>query len=137
MAKYLKYQRKPRVKKRIHPIWRGIGCIAMIFIPLLAFWMRSVIVPLIVASGKIPYQLLGPVHFPKWLVKIRIFYGITRSISSIDNLWLNIITFFVMLLILIGVPSLVAAIAYTLFGPPRYTDVDAPPSKRSRRVYKR
>ncbi|HEX7541008.1 MAG TPA: hypothetical protein VF352_02660 [Anaerolineales bacterium] len=137
MGKYAKYQRKSPEKKGMHPIWRSIGCILIVVVPLLAFGMMVVFVPTIIATGKVPYQLLGRVHFPDWAYKTRIVADITSYISSIDNLWLNIITFFVMLLILTSVASLLYSLIYTLVGPARYTAQDAPPSKYKAKVYKR
>ncbi|MBE3037619.1 MAG: hypothetical protein IMZ62_02235 [Chloroflexi bacterium] len=137
MGKYAKYQRKSPEKKGMHPIWRGIGCILIIVIPLLAFGMMLVFVPPIIATGKVPYQLLGHVHFPEWAFKVRIVADISSFISSIDNLWMNIITFFVMLLILTAVASLLYSMIYTLVGPARYSELDAPPPKYKGKVYKR
>jgi hypothetical protein len=40
MPKNDQYQvRKPRdeEKKKIHPVWRGIGCVLMVFIPILSY----------------------------------------------------------------------------------------------------
>ncbi len=137
MGKYAKYQRKSPEKRGMHPIWRGIGCILIIVVPLLAFGMMLVLVPPITATGKVPYQLLGRVHFPEWAFKVQTVAVIASYISSIDNLWMNIITFFVMLLILTGVTSLLYSMIYTLVGPARYSEMDAPPPKYKGKVYKR
>jgi hypothetical protein len=137
MGKYAKYQRKPPKKRGLHPIWRGIGCILIIIVPLLAFGMMLVSVPPIIATGKVPYQLLGRVHFPDWAFKVRIVAGIASYISSIDNLWMNIITFFVMLLLLTAVASLLYSLIYTLVGPARYSAQDAPPPKYKAKKYTR
>jgi len=137
MGKYSKYQSKAPEKKGMHPIWRGIGFISMIILPLLAFWLMLLSVPLIIATGKIPYQLLGPAHFPEWAFRYRILAGITHFISSIDNLWINTITFFVIVLILTAIASLLYSMIYPLVGPARYSEMDAPPSKHKGKVYKR
>ena len=137
MGKYEKYHRKSPEKRRMNPIWRGIGCILIIVVPLLAYWMMLVSVPLIIATGKIPYQLLGHVHFHEWVFKLRITTLIASFISNINNLWINIIMFFVMLLILTSVASLLYSMIYALIGPARYSELDAPPSKYKPKVYKR
>jgi hypothetical protein len=137
MTKYSKYQRKSSEKKGMNPIWRGIGCILIIIVPLLAFGLMVLIVPPIIATGKVPYQLLGYVHFPDWILKLRILADITAFIGSINNLWLNIITFFVIVLILTTVASLLYSVIYAAVGPARYTALDAPPSKHKVKVYKR
>lgn len=137
MSKYTKYQLKSPNKKGMNPIWRGIGCILIIVVPLLAFGLMLVFVPPIIATGKVPSQLLGHVHFPEWTFKVWTLADIVRFISSIDNLWTNIITFFVMLVILTGVFSLLYSMIYSLVGPVRYTELDAPPTKYKGKKYTR
>jgi hypothetical protein len=137
MAKYAKYQRKSPEKKGANPIWRGIGCILIIVVPLLAYGLMLVFVPPIIATGKVPTQLLGHVHFPEWAFKLRISADIARYISSIDNLWINIITFFVILLLLTTVASLLYSMIYTLIGPAQYSELDAPPTKYKGKKYTR
>lgn len=137
MAKYAKFQRKSSERKRSNPIWRGIGCILIIVVALLTYGLMLVIVPLIIATGKVPYQLLGPVHFPDWAFKLRITADIASYISSFNNLGINIISFLVILLILTGVASLLYSIIYSLVGPARYSDLDAPPTKYKGKKYTR
>jgi hypothetical protein len=137
MAKYQKYQRKSPARKGLHPIWRGIGCILIIVVPLLAYGLMLVFVPPIIASGKVPYQLLGYIQFPAWAYRYRMLSGIATFISSINNLGLNIITFIVMLIILTAVASLLYSMIYSIIGPTRYSQVDAPPSKYKPKKYTR
>jgi hypothetical protein len=137
MGKYAKYQRKPRVKKGMNPIWRGIGCILLAVVPVIAYGLMLVFVPLVIATGKVPYKLLGHIIFPEWVFKVPTVGTIASYISSIENLWTNLIIFFVILLILTGVSSLLYSMVYSLVGPARYSELDAPPSKHKGKVYTR
>ncbi len=137
MGKYAKFQRKTPEKKGLNPIWRGIGCILIVVVPLLAYGLMILFAPVIIATGKVPYQLLGFVHFPDWAYKVRIVADIAIFIGSIQNLWLNIITFFVIVLILTTVASLLYSWIYSVVGPARYTEMDAPPSKHKAKKYTR
>ncbi len=137
MGKYAKFQRKTPEKKGLNPIWRGIGCILIVVVPLLAYGLMVLFVPVIIATGKVPYQLLGFVHFPDWAYKVRVVADIVIFIGSIQNLWLNIITFFVIVLILTTVASLLYSWIYSVVGPARYTEMDAPPSKHKVKKYTR
>jgi hypothetical protein len=137
MAKYAKYQRKSPEKKGTNPIWRGIGCILIIVVPLLAYGLMLVFVPPIIATGKVPTQLLGPVHFPDWAFKLRITADIASYISSFNNLGINIISFLVILLILTGIASLLYSMIYSLVGPAQYSELDAPPTKYKGKKYTR
>jgi len=121
----------------MNPLWRGIGCLLIAIVPLLSFWLMIHFVPLIIATGKVPYQLLGHVYFPDWAFKIKMTADIASYISSFNNLWISIITFFVMVLLLTTVSSLLYSILYTLVGPARYSALDAPPSKYKAKKYTR
>jgi len=137
MAKYAKYRIKSAEKKGMNPLWRGIGCILIVIVPLMAYGLMLVFVPPLIATGKVPNQLLGYVQFPDWAYKFRAVAGIAGFIGSINNLWMNILTWFVMLLILIAVASLLYSMIYSLVGPARYSELDAPPAKYKAKVYKR
>jgi hypothetical protein len=137
MAKYGKYQSKSAPKKGLNPIWRGIGCILIVIVPLLAYGLMVLSVPLIIATGRIPYQLLGRVVFPEWTYTSQVTSDFAIFIYNIDNLWVKVITFIVMVLLLTGISSLVYSMIYGLIGPARYTDTDAPPSKYKVKKYTR
>lgn len=137
MTKYQKFQRPAHEKKELNPIWRGIGCLLIVIVPLLSYWLMLFAVPLIIATGKVPYQIMGYVHFPPWAFKVQIVAAIASYIGSIENLWLGIITFIVIALILTTVASLLYSLIYALIGPVRYTELDAPPTKYKAKKYTR
>ncbi len=135
MTKYQKFQHVAPEKKGLNPIWRGIGCLLIVIVPLLSYWLMLFAVPLLIATGKVPYQIMGYVHFPPWAYKVQIVAAVAGYIGSIENLWLGIITFFVIALILTTVVSLLYSMIYALVGPVRYTELDAPPSKYKPKKY--
>jgi hypothetical protein len=121
----------------MNPIWRGVGCILIVIVPLLAFWLMLVLAPPIIATGLVPYQLLGYIQFPAWALRNKITSGIAFFIGSLNHLWLSIIIFLVVLLILSAIISISYTALYQTFGPIRYTPVDAPPSKHKPKKYTR
>jgi hypothetical protein len=137
MKSYSKFHQKSAAKKELNPIWRGIGCILIIVVPLVAYWLVILTVPLIINTGKVPYQLLGFVRFPDWAYRVPVIAAVASYIGSINNLWLNIIAFIVIVLLLTGVASLLYSMLYALVGPARYTEVDAPPAKYKVKKYTR
>jgi hypothetical protein len=137
MSKYAKYRIRQVPKQGMNPVWRGIGCILLVVVPLLAFGLMELLVPVLIKTGKVPYQLVGYVHFPDWAYKVMIISSIARFIGSLNNLWLNIITFFVIVLLLTTIASLLYTWIYSLVGPAQYTKLDAPPSKHKAKAYKR
>ena len=58
-------------------------------------------------------------------------------IGSIHNLWMKMLTWFVILLLLTAVASLLYSMIYSLVGPARYTELDALPSKYKAKKYTR
>lgn len=137
MAKYNKFQRKSPEKKKMSPIWRGIGCILLVIAPVLAYFLMVWFLPTIIATGKVPYQLLGRANLPGWAFTTPMVVDIANYIGGIDNLWISMVTFIVILLVLISSVSLLYSMIYMLVGPARYTELDAPPSTFKTKVYKR
>jgi hypothetical protein len=137
MGKYQRFEEKPRKEHEIHPVWRGIGCILFVVIPLAAYFLMLLVSPFIIATGYVPYQLLGFVHFPDWMFKTQITSSIALYIGSIENLWANLVIFIVILVLLAGVVWLLYSAVYDLVGPARYTELDAPPSKYKAKKYTR
>jgi hypothetical protein len=124
-------------KKGINPIWRGIGCI-LIVLDLLASYIASIfIVPLLLTTGYVPVELLGHIHFPDWVFKVPVLNGLASLISGFNNLYLSIIVFIVILVLLTGIFSLLYVAFLQFSGPPRYTELDAPPSTHRAKPYKR
>ena len=97
--------------------------------PAAGLWVDAGLRPPIIATGKVPYQLLGYVHFPDWVFNYRILAEIAIFIGSLNNLWMNIITFFVMMLLLTAIASLLYSMIYSLVGPARYTEAGCPAIK--------
>jgi hypothetical protein len=137
MGKYAKYQRKSEKKPEGNPIWRGIGCILIVVVPVISYALTAIFTPLIVATDLVPLELLGHVKFPEWAVKTPILSDITYFIGGINDLGLKLIAFFFILLLLTAIFSLLYSMVFQLIGPPRYTDKDAPPSTHKGKVYKR
>jgi hypothetical protein len=50
-----------------HPIWRGIGCMMMIIVPILSYALAEVTMPLLLSRGLIPQQLLFTPELPDWI----------------------------------------------------------------------
>ena len=136
-SKYSKYQRKPEKKPEPNPIWRGIGCILIVVVPVISYALMVILTPVIVATNLVPYALLGYVKFPDWVLKTPILSEVTFFIGGINDLGLKLIAFFVILLLPTAIFSLLYTMVSQVIGPPRYSDKDAPPSKYKAKEYKR
>ena len=135
MGKYGSY--KQEAYKRpydVHPIWRGIGCIMMILIPLLAIVGSMVMIETGLKEGwPIPPELLGYPRLPATAYQIPVIDNIARTISSVNNLY-GIIAFTLIFMLLgFAIISFVYSAAFRFMGPPRYTPLDAPEVPRGKR----
>jgi len=138
MGKYsTRFEPPSTRKKEIAPIWRGIGCLLMIFIPALAYGLMIMVVPLVVDSGYVPLELLGRAQFPEWVYRMSFLYPVASFLGGIDYLWVKPISFFVILVLLAGIFTLLYTAVYQLVGPARYSKIDVPPSSHKPKVYKR
>lgn len=138
MGKYAKYARKPGPKpERPHPVWRGIGCLLMIIVPTMAYALASILVPVLKASGRLPYQLFMRLQFPDWVWRTVVLRDLAGLLSRVDNFWALVIFFFASLFLLAGLFSFAYTAVYQRIGPPRYAGFDVPPSRHKTKHYKR
>lgn len=98
-------------KKPIHPIWRGIGFIFIILIPILSYIGALVLLEENTKRGwfGIPRELFVPIFDPLLGVKI----GIA----------------IVLMIILYGIYTLISFIVLSIAAPPRYGPFDVPPQR--------
>ena len=125
-------------KNKVHPIWSGIGCLLTILTPIMAWAASLVALEYGLKNGwSFVSQLSGDINFPAILYKIPVFNSALAYLSSIPYLEALIMFFLLFLLLFSGLFTVLNAILYRQFGPPRYSPVDAPPptqkaTKRSR-----
>lgn len=109
----------------------------MVALPLISFGLTVMAIPLAIATGLVPRELLGQVNFPAWVFRAPILGAVAGFINSITNLWLGVLVFFIILLLLGGIGSLIYVAALQVIGPPRYSEMDAPPTGHKPKAYKR
>ena len=122
MSKFYDQWRRPRPKERpwkVHPIWRGIGCLMVVLIPLVSFAIADILVKENLQQGWLPilYDLTGPPAYPYLYAKL----GVTLLIS------VGLFALYTILYMFI----------YQLLGPPKYGPMDSPPLKRKASVGRR
>ena len=136
-SKYRSFERKEYVKPPPNPLWRGIGCILFVVVPLLSYWFMTLALPAVKATGSVPPELLAPMQFPLWMLKVPGLNTLVVYLASIPELWLKLIVFVVILLLLILVSSLLYTMIYSMVGPARYTEREAPEAERGAKRYTR
>jgi len=136
-SKYRKYERKEILKKEIAPIWRGIGCVLFVVVPLLSYFFMTLLYPVVLGTGQMPPEVVNRVTWPTWVTKVPILNNAAAYLGTIDGLWLKLIIFVVILLLLATVSSLIYTMVQSVVGPPRYTEMDAPEYERGAKRYTR
>ena len=122
MSKYDKFNKGSRMQERpwkIHPIWRGIGCLMMILIPIMAYAGAVVLVQANLEQGWLPMprELIQTVALPL-LGEVKQFYAV-------------VIVTALLMIIGFGVVTILYSLIYSAVGPPRLGPLDAPPVRRS------
>jgi hypothetical protein len=122
MGKFDRYEaRQVKQEKvhKIHPVWRGIGCLMIIIIPVMAYAAADVFLQAAPGLGLFPRSS-----------------DIYRNIDLefyIAPISLGMVVFTI-LFAMVGflLFSVLYSIVYRMAGPPRYGPTDAPPPKRTK-----
>jgi hypothetical protein len=117
---------------KVHPIWRGIGCILLIVVPILSFFLARFFMQNVKWLA-MPLALLRPVvisYTGNVPIDNIIFQmnGFLGGRLSYGDLFFTVI----FMVLGFGVLSIFYGIIYRLIGPPRYGPLDSPPAKRIR-----
>lgn len=120
-----------------HPIWRGIGCMIIIIVPILSFTGASLTMPVLLSRGLVPEQLLFTPLAPDWLWYVPILAQAFQVVFGHFAILATLIVTFVYILILGGIFSFVYALMYRSVAPSRFGPMDAPPPKVKVRKYRR
>lgn len=140
MGKYTSSARKRVTPKseRPHVIWRGIGCLMMLIIPIISIAAGYETVRYgLEHNWAIPYQLLGYPAMPDIVYRSSGLLFLLGPVMN-TNHFLAYAAFSLAYMILIGgVISFVYAFTYRLIGPPRHGPLDVPAPKIKVKKYKR
>jgi hypothetical protein len=122
MGKYSSHVRQAPIPRNqgVHPVMRGIGCVMMIIVPILAYGSAILLVNYGVSQGwPIPPDWLGTPTFNPLLWRLQ---GLTTVLITV---------------VIGGIMSMIYGYIYTIFGPPRYGPTDAPPERIKVKKYTR
>lgn len=120
MPKHGSYQREStreerEARRQIHPVWRGVGFALMILIPILSYAATEVILTRNATANWFP--------LPTDLAASRGDF----LYNGDPWLYLKIILTVTIMLVLYGIFTLLTFIITSIFAPPRYGPLDAPP----------
>jgi len=130
MGKYTSHARqaqKPR-STGVHPVMRGIGCIMMVVVPILAYGTALLLVDYGIRRGwPIPPNWLEPITIPPLLFSLQGLEPVWNFLLRQDNLIAIVVATLAIIVVIGGIMSMIYGYIYTIFGPPRYGPQDAPP----------
>ena len=126
-----------QIERQPHPIWRGIGCLMIIIVPILSFAAASLSMPFFLNRGLVPNQLLFTPQVPDWLWYAPVLAQIIQFLFGRFAIFATLLLTFVYSVILGGIFSLMYATMYRAVAPSRYGAMDAPPPRVKIKKYKR
>ena len=140
MGKYSSHVKKvsPPRNRDVHPLMRGIGCIMIIIVPILAYGTAILLVNYGASRGwPIPPNWLGTPTFHPLLWRLQGLATVLTFLQSQTNLFANLVFAIAITVVVGGIMSMIYGYIYTLFGPPRYGPTDAPPERIKVKKYTR
>jgi len=140
MGKYSTSNRlaPPPRTREVHPVMRGIGCIMIVLVPILAYGISVLLVNYGAKNGwPIPPGWYGNPTFPALLWRLTGLTPVLTFLQAQTNLTANIVFTIAISVVVFGIMSVVYGYIYTVFGPPRYGPQDAPPFRVKVKRYKR
>jgi hypothetical protein len=140
MGKYTTYNRQPPKPRNlgVHPVMRGIGCIMIVLVPILAYGSAVLLVNYGVSQGwPIPPNWLGRIEIHPLLLRLEGLREIWNFLLVQNNLVANLIFAIAIMVVVGGLMSILYGYIYSIFGPPQYGPQDAPPMRVKVKRYKR
>jgi hypothetical protein len=133
-------RRKPlkEVNKAPHAIWRGIGCLMILLIPILSIALAYETVQYgLEAEWPIPHALLGNPRLPSIFYDVRILSQLSLPVRQIEHFYAYLAFSTLYMVVIGGFISVIYAFVYQMVGPARYGPFDAPPPKIKTKRYTR
>jgi hypothetical protein len=122
MGKYDRFQQTTQKKRpwKVHPIWRGIGCLMLVIIPVMAWAAAS------------EFMRIAPSL--EWFPADRGMYANLDLDYLVLPFSLGQLVFFLLFLMLgFVIFTFAYSFVYRIAGPPKYGPTDAPPPKRRKK----
>ncbi len=122
----------------VHAVWRGIGCLLILIVPVLSYLLAAATVKFAVSTDwPMPYQLMGYPLMPAYLRSVSGLAPVLDFIEKQRNLYAILLVAVVYIVAIGAFISLGYAVMYRFIGPPRYGPLDAPPPSVKVKRYKR
>jgi hypothetical protein len=115
---------------KINPVWRGIGCILLLLVPIMSWYATSLFLQ---SNEKIvlPWELTKIVAIPYTRIAQidKVILPINRYFNATGFVFGQVFFTIIFSFIGFGVMAFLYALLYRVAGPPRYGPFDVPPNK--------
>lgn len=101
---------------KIHPVWRGVGCLLLLIGPVMAYIIADILVAMAMTEKWYP--------LPRDLTQT---YTIPTVNIAVPHFFANLLVTALLLLLGFAVIMFLYSIIFGLAGPGRYTPLDSPP----------
>ena len=119
------------------PIWRGIGCLLIVLVPVLSYAAAEVSMPFFLSQRLVPRELLTTPQTPDWLWLAPVLAQTYQFIFGRPGILAILVLTVIYILFIGGIMSVLYAFMYQLAAPSRYGPMDAPPPRVKVKKYKR
>lgn len=140
MTRYSAGRGRPSTKRtdQTPAIWRGIGCILLLIVPVMAWALALGTIRIALENGwPLPYQLLGYAELPEWLWDIPALWPVLGLLSRQPHLYMTVLLAILYTIAISGLLSVIYSVVYRIIGPPRYGPLDLPQPQVKVGRYKR
>jgi hypothetical protein len=140
MGKYSSSSRRPPAPKRdqIHPLVRGIGCLMFVLVPILAYGIATLVVPMTARWGlPVPPEWYGPARIQNPTPTTPYLSDFFDLILKQNNLVVNVIFALIITVVLYGVLSILYGYVYSMAAPSRLGPTDVPHPRVKTKKYRR
>ncbi len=124
--------RRQKDKKpwKINPVWRGIGCVLLLLIPIMAWYATNIFLH---SSEKmvLPWELTKVVAIPYTKISEidQMILPINRYFAATGFVYGQMFFTIIFSVVGFGALAFIYSIIYRVAGPPRYGPFDVPPNK--------
>jgi hypothetical protein len=137
MGRYKETLTKTEAATGPPPIWRGIGCLLIILVPVMSFAAADLSWRFFWERGLIPPELLATPQPPDWLGLSPVLLNAYWYVFSKEAILAILVLTLVYTIFMAGVISVFYAFMYRLTAPSKYGPMDAPPPRIKVKKYKR
>ena len=139
MGKYRSNSRRQAAASRnsMPPLVRGIGCITMVLVPILAYGTAVFLINGPGRSWPIPISWLGTPRIPPFIFHLRGLASIAGFLQAQTNLEANLIFTVAVTGVIYGIMAIIYGYIFAMFGPSKYGPTDVPPPRVKTKKYTR